>query len=70
MTVNSLLDFFKPPGDVHLEQLTSATLMKLEEFREKTATGKCQTFYKSMLANVWILRMHFKQYVEPLKKLR
>ncbi|XP_077200846.1 intermembrane lipid transfer protein VPS13A isoform X1 [Paroedura picta] len=39
MTVNSLVDFFRPPSDVHLEQLTSATLMKLEEFREKTATG-------------------------------
>uniref|UniRef100_A0A8C0H0U0 Vacuolar protein sorting 13 homolog A n=1 Tax=Chelonoidis abingdonii TaxID=106734 RepID=A0A8C0H0U0_CHEAB len=38
-TVNSLVDFFRPPKDVHLEQLTSATLMKLEEFREKTSTG-------------------------------
>ncbi|NWV17170.1 VP13A protein, partial [Origma solitaria] len=40
MTVNSLVDFFRPPKDVRLEQLTSATLMKLEEFREKTSTGK------------------------------
>ncbi|NXC36667.1 VP13A protein, partial [Campylorhamphus procurvoides] len=40
MTVNSLVEFFRPPKDVHLEQLTSATLMKLEEFREKTSTGK------------------------------
>uniref|UniRef100_A0A674HME7 Vacuolar protein sorting 13 homolog A n=1 Tax=Taeniopygia guttata TaxID=59729 RepID=A0A674HME7_TAEGU len=39
MTVNNLVDFFRPPKDVHLEQLTSATLMKLEEFREKTSTG-------------------------------
>ncbi|XP_062985430.1 intermembrane lipid transfer protein VPS13A isoform X2 [Elgaria multicarinata webbii] len=39
MTVNSLVDFFRPPSDVYLEQLTSATLTKLEEFREKTATG-------------------------------
>ncbi|XP_069786597.1 intermembrane lipid transfer protein VPS13A isoform X2 [Narcine bancroftii] len=38
-TVNSLVDFFRPPNDVHLEELTSATLMKLEEFRDKTATG-------------------------------
>ncbi|XP_029472303.1 vacuolar protein sorting-associated protein 13A isoform X2 [Rhinatrema bivittatum] len=38
-TINSLADFFRPPQDVHLEQLTSATLMKLEEFREKTSTG-------------------------------
>ncbi|XP_027765687.1 vacuolar protein sorting-associated protein 13A isoform X1 [Empidonax traillii] len=39
MTVNNLVDFFRPPKDVRLEQLTSATLMKLEEFREKTSTG-------------------------------
>ncbi|KAJ1206563.1 hypothetical protein NDU88_001966 [Pleurodeles waltl] len=39
ITINSLADFFRPPQDVHLEQLTSATLMKLEEFREKTSTG-------------------------------
>ncbi|XP_069482006.1 intermembrane lipid transfer protein VPS13A isoform X2 [Ambystoma mexicanum] len=38
-TINSLADFFRPPQDVHLEQLTSATLMKLEEFRDKTSTG-------------------------------
>uniref|UniRef100_K7FYB4 Vacuolar protein sorting 13 homolog A n=1 Tax=Pelodiscus sinensis TaxID=13735 RepID=K7FYB4_PELSI len=38
-TVNCLVDFFRPPKDVHLEQLTSATLLKLEEFREKTSTG-------------------------------
>ncbi|XP_075067122.1 intermembrane lipid transfer protein VPS13A isoform X2 [Mixophyes fleayi] len=39
ITINSLVDFFRPPQDVHLEQLTSATLTKLEEFRDKTATG-------------------------------
>ncbi|XP_072137655.1 intermembrane lipid transfer protein VPS13A isoform X1 [Mobula birostris] len=38
-TVNSLVDFFRPPSDVQLEEITSATLMKLEEFRDKTATG-------------------------------
>ncbi|XP_014442114.1 vacuolar protein sorting-associated protein 13A isoform X2 [Tupaia chinensis] len=38
-TVNSIVEFFRPPKDVHLEQLTSATLTKLEEFRDKTATG-------------------------------
>ncbi|KAM5193006.1 intermembrane lipid transfer protein VPS13A [Mantella aurantiaca] len=38
-TINSLADFFRPPQDVHLEQLTSATLTKLEEFRDKTSTG-------------------------------
>ncbi|XP_060618149.2 intermembrane lipid transfer protein VPS13A isoform X1 [Anolis sagrei] len=39
MTVNSVVDFLRPPGDVHLEQLTTATLTKLEELGEKTATG-------------------------------
>ncbi|XP_032873462.1 vacuolar protein sorting-associated protein 13A isoform X1 [Amblyraja radiata] len=38
-TLNSLVDFFRPPSDVHLDELTSATLIKLEEFRDKTATG-------------------------------
>ncbi|XP_038625358.1 vacuolar protein sorting-associated protein 13A isoform X2 [Tachyglossus aculeatus] len=39
MTVNSLMEFFRPPEKVHFSQLTSVTLMKLEEFREKTAAG-------------------------------
>uniref|UniRef100_A0A8C6HGY3 Vacuolar protein sorting 13A n=1 Tax=Mus spicilegus TaxID=10103 RepID=A0A8C6HGY3_MUSSI len=38
-TVNSIVEFFRPPKDVHLAQLTSVTLTKLEEFRAKTATG-------------------------------
>uniref|UniRef100_A0A8I3WA77 Vacuolar protein sorting 13 homolog A n=1 Tax=Callithrix jacchus TaxID=9483 RepID=A0A8I3WA77_CALJA len=38
-TVNSIVEFFRPPKEVHLAQLTSATLTKLEEFRNKTATG-------------------------------
>uniref|UniRef100_A0A8D2E0N3 Vacuolar protein sorting 13 homolog A n=1 Tax=Sciurus vulgaris TaxID=55149 RepID=A0A8D2E0N3_SCIVU len=38
-TVNSIMEFFRPPKEVHLAQLTSATLTKLEEFRDKTATG-------------------------------
>ncbi|XP_063769904.1 intermembrane lipid transfer protein VPS13A [Pseudophryne corroboree] len=38
-TINSLVDFFRPPQNVHLEQITSATLTKLEEFRDKTSTG-------------------------------
>ncbi|XP_026308842.1 vacuolar protein sorting-associated protein 13A [Piliocolobus tephrosceles] len=37
-TVNSIVEFFRPPKEVHLAQLTSATLTKLEEFRNKTAT--------------------------------
>ncbi|XP_019503831.1 PREDICTED: vacuolar protein sorting-associated protein 13A [Hipposideros armiger] len=38
-TVNSIVEFFRPPKEVNLAQLTSATLTKLEEFRDKTATG-------------------------------
>ncbi|XP_045047540.2 intermembrane lipid transfer protein VPS13A isoform X2 [Desmodus rotundus] len=38
-TVNSIVEFFRPPKQVNLSQLTSATLTKLEEFRDKTATG-------------------------------
>ncbi|XP_041649214.1 vacuolar protein sorting-associated protein 13C isoform X2 [Cheilinus undulatus] len=39
LTVNSLAEFFKTGKGVDLEVLTSATLSKLEEFKEKTATG-------------------------------
>ncbi|XP_062927043.1 intermembrane lipid transfer protein VPS13C isoform X1 [Mobula hypostoma] len=38
-TINSLVEFFQTSRGVDLEQLTSATLLKLEEFKEKTATG-------------------------------
>ncbi|XP_040844715.1 vacuolar protein sorting-associated protein 13A isoform X2 [Ochotona curzoniae] len=38
-TVNNIVEFFRPPKEVHLARLTSATLTKLEEFRDKTATG-------------------------------
>ncbi|XP_054866363.1 intermembrane lipid transfer protein VPS13C isoform X4 [Amphiprion ocellaris] len=39
LTVNSVVDFFKTGKGVDLEVLTSATLSKLEEIKEKTATG-------------------------------
>ncbi|XP_056226494.1 intermembrane lipid transfer protein VPS13C isoform X5 [Seriola aureovittata] len=39
LTVNSMADFFKTGKGVDLEVLTSATLSKLEEIKEKTATG-------------------------------
>lgn len=39
MTVNSMADFFKTGKGLDLEVITSATLMKLEEIKEKTATG-------------------------------
>ncbi|XP_062417923.1 intermembrane lipid transfer protein VPS13C isoform X3 [Pungitius pungitius] len=39
LTVNSVVDFFKAGKGVDLELLTSATLSKLEEIKEKTANG-------------------------------
>ncbi|XP_070763918.1 intermembrane lipid transfer protein VPS13C isoform X2 [Enoplosus armatus] len=39
LTVNTLAEFFKTGKGVDLEVLTSATLSKLEEIKEKTATG-------------------------------
>ncbi|XP_075684410.1 intermembrane lipid transfer protein VPS13A [Rhinoderma darwinii] len=54
-TINSLVDFFRPPKDVRLEQLTSATLNKLEEFRDKTSTG---LLYVIETQKVLDLKMH------------
>ncbi|XP_075873846.1 intermembrane lipid transfer protein VPS13C isoform X3 [Nelusetta ayraudi] len=39
LTVNSVMDFFRTGKGVDLEVLTSATLSKLEEIKEKTAAG-------------------------------
>ncbi|XP_037614367.1 vacuolar protein sorting-associated protein 13C-like isoform X2 [Sebastes umbrosus] len=39
LTVNSMADFFKTGKGLDLEVLTSATLSKLEEIKDKTATG-------------------------------
>ncbi|KAM9393107.1 intermembrane lipid transfer protein VPS13A isoform 2-T2 [Pholidichthys leucotaenia] len=39
ITVNGMSAFFMPPDDLQLDELTSATLMKLEQFRDRTATG-------------------------------
>uniref|UniRef100_A0A3B4A869 Uncharacterized protein n=1 Tax=Periophthalmus magnuspinnatus TaxID=409849 RepID=A0A3B4A869_9GOBI len=38
-TVNGMAAFFRPPDDLELDELTNATLMKLEQFRDRTATG-------------------------------
>lgn len=45
LTVNSLADFFKTEKGVDLEVLTTATLSKLEEIKEKTATGQWFTIF-------------------------
>ncbi|XP_061134171.1 vacuolar protein sorting-associated protein 13A isoform X1 [Syngnathus typhle] len=39
MTVNATAAVFRPPDDLQLDELTNATLMKLEQFRDRTATG-------------------------------
>ncbi|KAM9475939.1 intermembrane lipid transfer protein VPS13A isoform 2-T2 [Clarias gariepinus] len=39
MTVNNLSAFFMPPNDLQLDELTNATRMKLEQFRDRTSTG-------------------------------
>uniref|UniRef100_UPI00358EE903 intermembrane lipid transfer protein VPS13A-like n=1 Tax=Myxine glutinosa TaxID=7769 RepID=UPI00358EE903 len=38
-TINGLAEFFQPPENIHLDQIATATKSKLEEFRERTATG-------------------------------
>ncbi|XP_063782573.1 intermembrane lipid transfer protein VPS13C isoform X2 [Pseudophryne corroboree] len=39
VTINALAEFFQTRKGMDLEQLTSATLMKLEEIKERTAAG-------------------------------
>lgn len=50
LTVNSMAEFFKTGKGVDLEVLTSATLSKLEEIKEKTATG--ESIQSLLLENV------------------
>ncbi|XP_075288131.1 intermembrane lipid transfer protein VPS13C isoform X2 [Opisthocomus hoazin] len=38
-TINAMVEFFQTSKGIDLERLTSATLMKLEEIKERTATG-------------------------------
>ncbi|XP_064013497.1 intermembrane lipid transfer protein VPS13C isoform X2 [Pogoniulus pusillus] len=38
-TVNAMVEFFQTSKGMDLERLTTATLMKLEEIKERTATG-------------------------------
>ncbi|KAM9090694.1 intermembrane lipid transfer protein VPS13C isoform 3-T3 [Megaptera novaeangliae] len=38
-TINAVVEFFQSNRGLDLEQITSATLMKLEEIKERTATG-------------------------------
>uniref|UniRef100_A0A3Q1GUY5 Vacuolar protein sorting 13 homolog A n=1 Tax=Acanthochromis polyacanthus TaxID=80966 RepID=A0A3Q1GUY5_9TELE len=47
ITVNSMSAFFMPPDDLQLDELTNATLMKLEQFRDRTATGQLHRHVKT-----------------------
>ncbi|XP_051829756.1 LOW QUALITY PROTEIN: intermembrane lipid transfer protein VPS13C [Antechinus flavipes] len=38
-TINAMVEFFQASKSLDLEQITTTTLMKLEEIKEKTATG-------------------------------
>ncbi|XP_004374680.1 intermembrane lipid transfer protein VPS13C isoform X1 [Trichechus manatus latirostris] len=38
-TINAVVEFFQSNKGLNLEQITSATLMKLEEIKDRTATG-------------------------------
>lgn len=40
--------FFRLPDDLQLDELTNATLMKLEQFRDRTSTG--EMFYEHKCA--------------------
>lgn len=39
-TINAMVEFFQTSKGMDLERLTSATLTKLEEIKERTAAGK------------------------------
>ncbi|CAK6982133.1 vacuolar protein sorting-associated protein 13C isoform X1 [Scomber scombrus] len=57
LTVNSVMDFFRTGKGVDLEVLTSATLSKLEEIKEKTATGLSHVIETRKVLD---LRIHLK----------
>lgn len=48
--------FFMPPDDLQLDELTNATLMKLEQFRDRTATGQSYKYKHE----------HFKPFLNSL----
>ncbi|XP_078056331.1 intermembrane lipid transfer protein VPS13C isoform X2 [Mustelus asterias] len=56
-TINSLVEFFQTNRGLDLEQLTSATLLKLEEIKEKTASGLS---YVIETRKTFDLRINFK----------
>ncbi|MEE6510370.1 hypothetical protein FKM82_030038 [Ascaphus truei] len=57
ITINALVAFFQTHKGMDLEQLTSATLMKLEEIKERTATGLSHIIETRKVLD---LRIHFQ----------
>lgn len=60
MTVNSMSAFFMPPENLQLDELTNATLMKLEQFRDRTSTGELQllTYSQTCIMNAAFSNPH------------
>ncbi|KFP74234.1 Vacuolar protein sorting-associated protein 13C, partial [Acanthisitta chloris] len=56
-TINAMVEFFQTSKGMDLERLTSATLMKLEEIKERTATGLAHIIE---MRKVLDLRIHLK----------
>ncbi|NWI85207.1 VP13C protein, partial [Pitta sordida] len=56
-TINAMVEFFQTSKGMDLERLTSATLMKLEEIKERTATGLVHIIE---MRKVLDLRIHLK----------
>lgn len=52
LTVNNMIEFFKTGKGVDLEVLTTATLSKLEEIKEKTASGHFHEYFQLVLSRV------------------
>ncbi|KAF7652728.1 hypothetical protein LDENG_00093380 [Lucifuga dentata] len=57
LTVNSMAEFFKTGKGIDLDVLTSTTLSKLEEIKEKTATGLSHIIETRKILD---LRIHLK----------
>ncbi|KFO96709.1 Vacuolar protein sorting-associated protein 13C, partial [Calypte anna] len=56
-TINAMVEFFQTSKGMDLERLTSATLMKLEEIKERTATGLAHIIE---MRKVLELKVHLK----------
>uniref|UniRef100_A0A8V1A331 Vacuolar protein sorting 13 homolog C n=1 Tax=Gallus gallus TaxID=9031 RepID=A0A8V1A331_CHICK len=56
-TINAMVEFFQTSKGMDLERLTSATLMKLEEIKERTATGLAHIIE---MRKVLDLKIHLK----------